>query len=218
VEGRVTALGETAGAFTSRTWSYTHDNIHRLTAASYTGNSWSYGLDAADNLTSIGTPGGTVTPSYNTLNQNSALTYDANGSVTADATRGYKWDAENRLVEIDYTGTSNKTTFAFDGLGRRLKQVEVTGSSVESRFLWCGGTICQQRDGSNAITRRYVAEGEYRNATSTGYVYQRDHLGSVRDAIIASSGTRTASYDYDPYVCVAERVGNNCGAPVASRS
>jgi RHS repeat-associated protein len=38
--------------------------------------------------------------------------------------RTYEWDAANRLVAINYLDTGNRTTFAYDGIGRRVKIVE----------------------------------------------------------------------------------------------
>jgi len=45
--------------------------------------------------------------------------YDANGNtLSGDGTRSYKWDAENRLVEIDHVETTGgKTQFSYDGAG-----------------------------------------------------------------------------------------------------
>ena len=36
----------------------------------------------------------------------------------------YEWDAANRLVAINYTDTRNRTAFAYDGLGHRVKITE----------------------------------------------------------------------------------------------
>ncbi|HIA52074.1 MAG TPA: LysM peptidoglycan-binding domain-containing protein [Candidatus Melainabacteria bacterium] len=42
-----------------------------------------------------------------TASPSSTLTWDANGNMTSDGTNTYKWDAENRLIEIDYPGANN---------------------------------------------------------------------------------------------------------------
>ncbi len=53
------------------------------------------------------------------------LAYDANGNMTYDgANETYDWDAANRLVAIDYSDTGNRTEFAYDGLGRRVRITE----------------------------------------------------------------------------------------------
>jgi RHS repeat-associated protein len=50
------------------------------------------------------------------------ITYDANGNMTYDGGKqSYEWDAANRLLAINYTETGDRTEFAYDGLGRRVK-------------------------------------------------------------------------------------------------
>jgi YD repeat-containing protein len=47
---------------------------------------------------------------------------------------GRQWDAANRLVAINYIGNGNRTEFAYDGMGRRVKIIEyneVTTATVE---------------------------------------------------------------------------------------
>jgi RHS repeat-associated protein len=131
----------------------------------------------------------------------SALTYDSNGNTTSDGLlRNYKWDAENRLTEIDYIGTSNKTTFAYDGLSRRTVATEtVGGTSTTSRFLWCGSRICQVRNGSDVVQSRPLPEGEYNVVSTQKAVYMPDQLGSVRDVLDGSTGVLISSIDYGPY-------------------
>jgi RHS repeat-associated protein len=53
------------------------------------------------------------------------ITYDANGNMTSDGgDQTYEWDAANRLVAINYADTGNRTEFAYDGLGRRVRITE----------------------------------------------------------------------------------------------
>jgi len=70
---------------------------------------------------------GQQTASYNNLNQLTSLSgqpvisYNANGNLVSDGRRTYAWDAEDRLVGITYAAQPGKqTTFAYDGLGRRI--------------------------------------------------------------------------------------------------
>ena len=109
----------------------------------------------------------------------------------------YTWDAEQRLVGIRYPGSTRFTEFRYDGLGRRTAIMEYNGSYnyTETRYLWCGERICQARNGSDAVIRRYYDEGEL---GPNAYYYAQDHLDSVRD-LVNTSGQVLASYDYDPY-------------------
>lgn len=56
------------------------------------------------------------------------LTYDRNGNMTYDGgNQTYEWDAANRLIAINYLDSGNRTAFAYDGLGRRVKIAEYNG-------------------------------------------------------------------------------------------
>jgi RHS repeat-associated protein len=130
---------------------------------------------------------------------NRTLTYDLNGNLINDgSSRTFEWDAANRLLVINYTGTSNRTEFTYDGLSRRLKIVEKNGSVVTGtkQFVWNGSSIAEERDANNNVTRRFYGQGEQISATS--YFYARDHLGSVRE-LTDGSGVVQTRYDYDPY-------------------
>jgi RHS repeat-associated protein len=68
---------------------------------------------------------------------------------------------------------------------------------VIKRFVWCGGTQpCEERDASNAVVKRYYAQGE--QVGGTAYFYTRDHLGSVRELMNTANAVQ-ARYDFDPY-------------------
>jgi RHS repeat-associated protein len=49
------------------------------------------------------------------------------------------------------------------------------------------------------VERRYYSEGEYLPLGGTSLYYSQDQLGSVRDVLAMQTGTRVASFDYDPY-------------------
>ena len=148
-----------------------------------------------------------MTTTYDSLNQIALrnaqpFRYDAAGNLTDDGQRGYDWDAEQRLIRIRYTGSNLSTEFRYDGLGRRIAVREYSGTPnyTEIRYLWCGERVCQARNGSDTVIRRYYDEGEQLVTSSgaTAYYYAQDHLGSVRD-LVNASGMVLASYDYDPY-------------------
>lgn len=207
---QITAIAETAGpstAFAPQIWRYGYDAAERLLDAQAASSArYAYTYDAADNITSFHAPTGSAFASYNPVNQltvfNGQLTaYDAAGNLTDDAQRTYHWDAEGRLVGIDYKAQpGRKTTFSYDGLGRRTAIIETSASgTVETRYLWCGLRLCQARSASDAVARRYFFEGEVWPAAGSRLYYAQDHLGSVRDVLVAQNGARVASYDYDPY-------------------
>lgn len=64
--------------------------------------------------------------------------------------------------------------------------------------MWIPGDTqpSEERDASNAVTKRFYAQGEQIEGTS--YYYTRDHLGSIRE-MTDGSGSIHARYGYDPY-------------------
>jgi RHS repeat-associated protein len=136
----------TGHPWATQSHAYTYDLIDRLLTGSSTtpGNS-KFVYDNLDNATTFHQPPtASTTATYNGFNEIKkwgALTYayDANGNLTSgDGVTTYKYDAENRLIEIDYVGTSNKSVFAYDGLGHRTSDAEtVSGTTTTTYNMWC---------------------------------------------------------------------------------
>jgi RHS repeat-associated protein len=145
-------------------------------------------------------PSGNVRTNTYQVSQSGAsktLTYDANGSLTGDGTRTFEWDGVNRLTAINQ-GT-HRSEFTYDGWGHRVRIVEKDNSLVTSdrRFLWCGTTICEERDATGGVvTKRFFSQGIQEGGTP--FFYAKDHLGSIRELTDAAGAIR-ARYDYDPY-------------------
>jgi RHS repeat-associated protein len=128
------------------------------------------------------------------------LTYDLNGNLLDDGSRTFEWDPLNRLAAINYTGTTLRSEFGYNGIGQRIRIVEKDGTTVlsDKRFLWCPGDPqpSQERDASNNVTKRFFGQGV--QIGSANYYYTRDHLGSVRE-MCDSTGAVRARYAYDPW-------------------
>jgi RHS repeat-associated protein len=206
-ERAIAQVAETASpdgtGFTPQTWDYTYDDTDRLLASVSSGGlQYAYTYDAAGNIVTQNWPDGQKTVSVGDGNQltslnGQAVAYDANGNVTDDGERIYEWDAANRLIAVAPRSQPDRaTTFHYDGLGRRTTIVSPDG--VETRYLWCGGAICQARDAQDNVLKHYYPEGEASVGGGRLY-YARDHLGSVRDILSLDDGSRLASIDYDPY-------------------
>lgn len=84
-------------------------------------------------------------------------------------------------------------------------------TSTETRYLWCGQSLCQGRTSGDVVSRRYYAEGEVRPQANTLLYYSRDHLGSVRDVLTVQDGIRIAAFDYDPYGKASQTAGRLSG-------
>jgi RHS repeat-associated protein len=124
------------------------------------------------------------------------LSYDNAGNLLSDGTRTYLWDAANRLVQITYPGTGNRTEFTYDGLGRRVRIREYINNIIsdDRGFLWDALSIGERRDAStNVVKRRYYNHGWAAGVSSLPTaternLYRRDHLGSIREVVNDSVG------------------------------
>lgn len=193
-----------------------YDNADQLTSAplkNATTNAlikqYTYGYDFAANRTSELIGATTTTSTPNNVNEitsqsggtNRTLTYDLNGSVISDGSkRTFEWDGANRLTAVNYTGTTNRSEFCYDGLSRLVKIVEKSGTKIKStrKIVWCGMEKCEFRDANDAVTTFVYPHGQVNG--STLYFYTRDHLGSIREMrSTGRKGAVVARFDYDPY-------------------
>ena len=153
-EGQIQTWNKTLG-ITQTNLSFGYDDADQLLSVTRPGLRFDYEYDAAGNrLANLFTGSyqlhGGDTYTANTLNQLDSvtkdsgiggalgpfpITYDANGNMTLDGfNRRFEWDAANRLVAINYADNGNRTEFAYDGMGRRVKIIEyseVTTATVE---------------------------------------------------------------------------------------
>ena len=205
-EDDITKITETLGA-NAQSWTNTYDAADKLlTATLSTGATFGYTYDKANNITVLKSGSTTKNVTYNTLNAvaafgGKAFTYDANGNLTKDDLRTYSWDAENRLIGVALIGQAGVTeSFQYDGNDHRVVSTVQNGStSTTMHALWCGETLCQERNERDKVLRRYYDEGEEAPAAGTVLYYGRDQLGTVRDVLSAQTGALVGSNDYDPY-------------------
>jgi RHS repeat-associated protein len=125
-----------------------------------------------------------------------SLVYDLNGNLSGDGTKTYEWDPLNRLTAVN-NGTT-RSEFTYNGLNQRVKIVEKDNGTVTNtkNLVWVGSEICEQRNETNTVKRRYYPQGM--QVGPTNYWYTRDHLGSIRE-LTDSTGAVVTRYDYGPY-------------------
>ena len=191
--------------FATQNHAYGYDAVDRLlNATAATPGESTYVYDPLDNIKTLTNSGEASSATYNSLNEmatfgSKSYDYDASGdTLSGDGTHTYKWDAENRLIEIDFVGSTQKSQFSYDGSGHRVIDTETTanGTVTTARYVWCGYRICQTRNASDVVLRRDLDEGEFNIGTGQMLVYMSDQLGSVRDALDASNGARVESEDF----------------------
>jgi RHS repeat-associated protein len=148
-------------------------------------------------ITARDSSGNAQTNQYQLTSTGANLTFahDANGNLITDGTRTFTWDAEDRLIAV--TSGSHTSTFSYDGLSRRVEVIEADSgvTSSDTKFVWCGWSICEARDASGTVLKRYFAQGVQDGGTA--FFYTRDHLGSVQE-LTDGAGAVRARYDYDP--------------------
>jgi RHS repeat-associated protein len=196
---RITSWLQKAGTAQPSIFTFGYDAANQLTSVQVTNagvlaGSFGYSYDQAGNRLSERIDATTNIASYNTLNQLTALSSGPGAGVTN------QWDAEQRLVAVE--AGNQRTEFTYDGLGRRVairKLVNGLETSLR-RFVWCDDDLCEERDGSGAVTKRFFDQGfKVQSGPIAGnYFYTRDHLDSVRE-VTDGSGTLRARYAYDPF-------------------
>ena len=189
-----------------RTYNFSYDAASQLTGVDIAGQSaFAYAYDTAGNRTTEQIDSQVNWAVYNNLNQltqtpTGQFTYDANGNLISDGTRTFEWDARNRLTGL-VTGT-HRSEFSYDAFDRRTRVVEKEGDSVVNakQLIWCGASLCEERDAVTGVNKRFYADGETQasGGNEAAYFYTRDHLGSVRE-VTDATGAVVASYDYDPW-------------------
>jgi RHS repeat-associated protein len=197
----------------SSTYSYSYDLANQLTGAVANGNptltSYAYAYDPAGNRASEQLNSALTLAVHNNTNQllqqqqgdtTRQFIYDASGNLLSAGARSFEWDALDRLVAI--TAGSHRTEFSYDALDRRTRIVEKENDVIVSdkRLVWCGEEICEERDVTSSVTKRFLAQGETEVAggNEAPYFYTKDHLGSVRE-MTDRNGNLVVGYDYDPF-------------------
>ncbi|MCW8966856.1 MAG: RHS domain-containing protein [Candidatus Pacearchaeota archaeon] len=152
-----------------------------------------------------------------------AYTYDDNGSLvsmTDDVKyRNYKYDSDNRLVEVLENGFS-VAKYYYDPFGRRLSK-QMNNKIIY--YLYADEGLIAEIDHDGTILRQYGwlpdnewgADPVYYFENSKTYFYINDHLGSPQK-MINSSGMVVWSAVYDGFgkaVIQVENVVNNLRLP-----
>jgi len=201
-------MGITNNRDTTRSQSFTYDQLNRIATAKTTSTTGStcwdeaFGYDAWGNLLSIGRVGGyscsneeLLNLTVNTSNRitNSGYSYDTAGNEMGDGINSYSWDAENHLI------TTAGVTYTYDGDGKRVKK-----SNGKLYWYGTGSDPLAETDLSGSVTNEYVFFAGKRIARrnvqlfGSVYYYFADHLGTSR-VVTSSSGTIQDDSDFYPF-------------------
>ena len=238
----------------ARTVAYAYDSIGQLKVAdsSVSTEDRGYAYDSAWNLNYRTNNGVASTFTVDIRNQLTSTpvgsaSYDGNGNLVSyyhrygsgGLTRTCAYDDENRLVSV-YSGTTYRTDFGYDGLGRMRKRTTFAwngsswGVSAVVAYIYDGWRPIQERDGSNVPTVSYTRGTDLSGtlegaggiggllARSSGYsggnwtshaYYHADGNGNIT-RLLATNQSVVASYRYDPFGNTISKSGTLADANV----
>ena len=206
---------------------YTYDGLHRLRSNNESGstNDRYWKLDQLGNWESLyhntsGTGTAAETRAHNDVNELTGFTtptstvdpvHDAAGNMTTMPEPGdlisplsLKYDAWNRLVEIDsYSGNADMTA-EYDGLNRRI--VRISGGETRHFYYNQQWQVLEERVGtSTSANKQFVYHPHYvdaiamrRDASGNDHYFLQDANFNVT-AVVDNTGTVKERYAYTPY-------------------
>ena len=177
-----------------------------------------WNLDALGNWSTFTTNSTSQSRSHNAQDQLTAvgsttLSYDANGSMTADESgRIFVYDAWNRLAAVRNTANSPIVGYSYDALGRRIIEDRPNANTVDHLYYSTAWQVLEERrDGTSSgdVRRQYLWSIDYvdaltarvdyaSGAVSATYHAQYDANWNVTAIADASAGV-LERYAYDPY-------------------
>jgi RHS repeat-associated protein len=187
---------------TTRTQSFTYDNVNRLAQASSSGNKWgeAFTADPWGNMWQRSPVAGktnyeSLDAPANLQNQLTGFTYDVAGNMIQNGSATYTYDGENRL-----TATAG-WTYVYDGDGVRVKKSN--GSTGTLYWTGTGSVAISESNLAGTDEEEYVFFGAERVArrdvaSNAVHYYFSDHLGSA-SIVTNAGGTIENESDYYPY-------------------
>ncbi len=188
---------------------YQYDPLYRLTGATYSGvltDTFAYSYDAVGNRLTQNNNGVVTNYAYdhaNRLTSVNGVTYswDNNGNLLSDGVNTYGYDQANRLISVN-----GQTTFAYNGVGDRLRQT--VNSTITNYTLDLNTGLTQVlADGTNTYLygAGRIAQQPTNQPTNIQY-FGADGLGSVRQ-LYDTTGAALANKRYDPFGIVLGAMG-----------
>ena len=187
----------------TQTCNYSHDDLVRIVGANCgTAAAQTFSYDPFGNISKSGSPYqfqptySVATNRFASLPGNFTPTYDANGNVTNDSNHTYSWDSDGNSITVDGVGLT------FDAFDRMVEQNR-SGSYTEIVYAPTGGKLAlMSGTGGQTLQNAFFPLPGRDTAiyTSSGLDHYRhsDWLGSAR---LTSSSARayTSSVAYAPF-------------------
>jgi RHS repeat-associated protein len=135
---------------------------------------------------------------------------DANGNLTNDGTRSFNYDVENQLTNVMVAGQWQRS-FIYDGMNRRriardyIWQGSAWALTNETRFIYDGNLVIQERDGNNVAQVSYtrgigglLALTQHSTPNPQHFYYHADGNRNITGLMDANQ-YMVARYLYDPF-------------------
>jgi RHS repeat-associated protein len=230
--GQRTAVLMTGEAFNdgtgNRHWDFVYNTRSELTGGDrrlgttvqdgtfMTPGNYDYTYDPIGNRTNSNVDGASPDMTYtrNNVNQYTAtadpsesFTYDDDGNLKTDATYGYTWDAENRLIRIEPVGSlengSEKLEFKYDYMGRRVEKAYSVhngtswGEPSLQRFVYDNWNVVLVMTGtSNTISKKFTWGLDLSGLSGNGSVSGIHGAGGI-GGLLAMQTTNDYAFLYD---------------------
>jgi RHS repeat-associated protein len=118
-----------------------------------------------------------------------SLSYDIDGNLTFDGVWAYRWDGENRLVEMAMTNVTSvpnaqrtRLQFTYDYLGRRVQKVVHTWNGSQFATLQATNRCVYDLSAGQAGGWNLLAELERNGKLVRSYVWGLDLSGTMDEA------------------------------------
>jgi len=199
-------LQRVTSAVDGESWQYGYDDGYRMTSATnltQPAESQSFVYDAIGRITTSSRygaysypPAGDARPHAPTAVNGIPLSYDPNGNTLAAGTRSLIWNADDLPTQV--TLGTLATSFAYDGLGERVKKSSAAGESLYpfgDEYEITDGVVTKYIavDGLGIVAKR-VTGGP---APGT-YWLHADRQGSIQ-AVTDTAGAVVFRKTYRPY-------------------
>lgn len=192
--GRLTSLShDVGGTAADVTFGYAYNPASQIITRTVSNNAYVHGATA-----------GTTAYVNNGLNQvtsasGAGVSYDANGNVTNDGTRGFTYDASNRLTSAN----GGASTLSYDAFGRLDNYVGTLGG----RHIYDGAeTVGFAPVGSTTLQNRFIRGpgvdeivANYTTGSNPAQYWASDERGSLINLSDGTSGVNTIINTYDEY-------------------
>jgi RHS repeat-associated protein len=139
--------------------------------------------------------------------------YDDDGRLTNSGSDSFGWNLANRLTTATVGGQT--VAYGYDGDGNRLTAMS---GAVTTKSVWDTNNSLPQlaieRDGANALLRRYIAGTDTVSMTTPAgnFFFHHDPLGSVSN-LTNTGGATQWTLGYDAFGGPRSTIKNDASAP-----